>query len=413
MSTTEVVIVGAGLAGLTCARMLEEAGIEVRVLEAADAVGGRIRTDRVDGFLLDRGFQLLNPAYPMVRELIDLDALRLQAFPAGLACRSERADQLLVVADPRREPQFISQTMRSGKLHPASLGALAKWAAPALREDWVLSAGREDVSRKESMDKAGLHGPLRRMVDTFLAGVVLEDDGSTSTAFTRLLTRMFALAKPSLPEAGMQALPEQLAAGLRSPVELGTTAVSVGPRRVTTAGGEDIEAELVVLATDPTTTATLSGVQTVPGKGLTTHWFATDEAPTDLSLLVVDQREDPGPVLNTSVISNAAPSYAPAGRHLVHACTLLRQGQDPVDDAVVRRQLAGIYGVPTEDWELLRRDDIRYAVPVQPAPLHQRSDLEVEPGLIVAGDHVDTGSIQGAMVSGRRAAEGYLRRRAS
>lgn len=411
MSTTEVVVVGAGMAGLTCAHVLQEAGVQVRVLEAADAVGGRIRTDQVDGFLLDRGFQLLNPAYPMVRELVDMEALHLQPLPAGLACRSDRTDQLLVVADPRREPQLIPQTMRSGKLHPASLGALARWAAPALREDWTLRSGREDVSRKESMDRAELHGPLRRMVDTFLSGVVLEDDGSTSTAFTRLMTRMFALGKPSLPEAGMQALPEQLAAGLRTPVELATEVVSVEPRRVRTAGGEDIDAELVVLATDATTAASLSGTETAAGKGLTTHWFATDEAPTDLSLLVIDQREDPGPVINTAVLSNAAPSYAPDGRHLVHACTLLQAGQEPVDDATVRTQLAGIYGVPTQGWELLRRDDIRYALPVQKAPLQDRSALEVAPGLIMAGDHLDTGSIQGAMVSGRRAAEGYLQRR--
>ena len=110
-------------------------------------------------------------------------------------------------------------------------------------------------------------------------------------------------------------------------------------------------------------------------------------------------------------MSNAAPSYAPPGRHLVQASSLLRPGVEPVTDAAVAEQLAGIYGVPTDDWELLRRDDIHYALPVQPAPLQARTPLEVEPGLILAGDHMDTGSIQGAMVSGQRAAEGYLQRR--
>ena len=410
-STTDVLVVGAGLAGLTCALTLQEEGVDVRVLEAADAVGGRVRTDRVDGFLLDRGFQLLNPAYPMVKSLVDVDALALQTFPSGVACRSDRTDDLLVVADPRREPGLITATMRSGKLHPATLAALARWAAPALREDWVLRGGLEDLPRRESMDRAGLIGPLRRIVDSFLAGVLLEDDGSTSTAFTRLLTRMFALGRPGVPEAGMQALPEQLASRLHTPVELGTEVESVGPGTVRTAAGEELGADLVVVATGAEAAAALTGREATPGKGVTTHWYAVDHAPSDLALLVIDQREASGPVINTTVMSNAAPSYAPPGRHLVQASSLLRPGVEPVTDAAVAEQLAGIYGVPTDDWELLRRDDIHYALPVQPAPLQARTPLEVEPGLILAGDHMDTGSIQGAMVSGQRAAEGYLQRR--
>ncbi|ANS79160.1 Putative oxidoreductase [Serinicoccus hydrothermalis] len=412
MSTSpDVVVVGAGLAGLTCARTLQEAGVEVRVLEAADAVGGRVRTDEVDGFLLDRGFQLLNPAYPMLQAHVDLASLRLQPFRAGLAAKSDRSDTLLVMADPRREPQLIGQTMRSGKLHPSSLALLARWAAPALRADWAMPSGRRDVSRRQSMDAAGLHGPLRRVVDTFLSGVLLEDDGSTSTAFTLMLTRMFALGRPALPEKGMQALPEQLAAGLHTPVELGTEVTSVGPGSVRTAGGEEIIPELVVVATGAEAAAGLTGHEAPAGKGVTTHWFAVPEAPMDQALLVIDQRETRGPVVNTAVMSNAAPSYAPPGRHLVQASSLLRAGREPVEDRTVLSQLSGIYGVPTRDWELLRRDDIPYALPAQPAPFQERTALEVEPGLILAGDHLDTGSIQGAMVSGQRAAEGYLRRR--
>jgi phytoene dehydrogenase-like protein len=406
---SDVVIVGAGLAGLTCALALQHHGVAVRVLEAGDAVGGRIRTDVVDGFRLDRGFHVLNPGYPMVREHVDLDALDVRKLTAGVAVRSARSDSLQIVADPVREPQLIPQTLMSGMLHPASLAALARWAATSV--DALLAGEVEDMSRRESMDAVGLLGPLRRLVDTVLAGVLLEDDGSTSTTFTRLLVKSFVSGTPKLPAGGMQAFPEQLATRLDHPVELGTEVVEVASGSVRTAGGEHIEADLVVVATDPVTAERLTGRPAPEGKGQTTHWYAVPEPPTDHSTIVVDVRDTRGPVVSTTVMSNVQPTYAPEGRHLVSASSLLRAGQAPVGDDEVLQHVGEIYGAGTFGWELLRRDDIPYAVPVQPTPFVERHRMQVAEKLIVAGDHMDTASVQGAMVSGHRAAEGYLQRR--
>lgn len=410
MSGAEVVVIGAGLAGLTCALTLQEAGVPVRVLEASDAVGGRVRTDQVDGFLLDRGFQVLNPAYPMVGAVADVDALDLQPFTAAVACRSPRHGDLVVLADVRREPQLIRQTFASGKLHPSSLAALARWYAPGQGEEYIVT-GEGDMTTREALDQAGLSGPLRKVVTGFLNGVLLEDEGRTSNAFSLLLARKFLKGTPSLPAQGMQQLPEQLAARLHVPVELDTPVEQVAGGRVRTAEGETIEADLVVVATDPVTAEQLTGRPSPPGKGVTTHWYAMDEPPTDLKMIVLDQCDrESGPVVNSSVISNVAPSYAPVGRHLVHASSLLRPGHEPVSDTEVLTHLGQMYGTDTSGWELVRRDDIPYALPEQPAPFTNRQALEVESGLILAGDHVDTGSVQGAMVSGRRAADGWLAR---
>ncbi|QFG67402.1 NAD(P)/FAD-dependent oxidoreductase [Ornithinimicrobium pratense] len=409
MPGAEVVVVGAGMAGLTCALTLQEAGVPVRVLEASDAVGGRVRTDRVDGFLVDWGFHVLNPAYPMIKAVADVDALDLQPFTNAVACRSPRHGDLVILADVRREPQLLRQTFASGKLHPASLAALARWFAPGMREEYIVT-GEGDMTIREALDQAGLSGPLRKVVAGFLAGVLLEDEGRTSNAFALLLARKFLKGTPSLPAQGMQQLPEQLAAALHTPVELNTPVVEAVGGRVRTAGGETIEAGLVVVATDPVTVEQLTGRPAPAGKGVTTHWYAMDEAPTDLKTIVLDQCDRQGPVLTTAVISNVASSYAPVGRHLVQASSLLRPGQDPVADADVLTHLSQIYATDTSRWELVRRHDIPYAQPEQPAPFTNRSALEVETGLILAGDHVDTASVQGAMVSGRRAADGWLAR---
>lgn len=405
----DVVIVGAGLAGLACALSLQAHGVPVRVLEGSDGVGGRVRTDAVDGFLLDRGFQVLNPGYPMVRTHVDLHALDARPFTAGVAVRSDRDDRLFVVADPRREPQLIAQTMRSGKLHPASVAALLRWASPSV--DALLAGGIDDQPRRRSMDEAGFHGPLRRLVDTVLSGFLLEDDGSTSTIFTRLVVKSLMSGTPVLPAGGMQAVPDQLAAQLVQPVELGTEVVEVSPGSVLTAGGERIDTDLVVVATDPTAAERLTGRRVPEGKGQTTRWYAVPERPSDLTSIVVDVRADRGPVVSTAVVSNVAPTYAPEGWHLVQASTLLRPGEEPVDDATVLRQLGQIFRTNVTAWRLLRRDDIPYAVPVEPAPFHERAHMAAADRLILAGDHMDSASIQGALVSGQRAAQGYLRRR--
>lgn len=192
----DVLVVGAGLAGLACARTLERAGLSVIVVEAADEVGGRMRTDLVDGFLCDRGFQIVNPAYPALRRLVDLDSLELHSFDAGVAVRHDRG--LAVLADPRREPRLLPATLRSGYLDAGELAALARWAAPALRPS-QLTRG-PDTTLAASLDAAGVNGRLRREVlEPFLAGVLADSSGQTSAAFVRLLARCFLLGTPGVP----------------------------------------------------------------------------------------------------------------------------------------------------------------------------------------------------------------------
>ena len=412
----DVAVVGAGMAGLQAARILTRAGLEVRVLEASDAVGGRIRTDVVDGFLVDRGFQLLNPGYPAVRRSVDVAALKLQPFPAGVAALLDGGLQEL--GHPLREPRLAPTTLRSLAARPREGLAMARWLAPLARA----SVGRGrlatriprsvDGSLRASLDRAGLDGELRTVLERFLAGVLLEDDQSTSAAYALLLVRAFATGVPGLPAAGMQALPEQLAASLSGRISLGREVESIegsSGDHTLSVSGERLRARHVVVATAAPEATALTGVFGPAMKGVVTHWFATDEPPTHRGLLHVDARtRATGPVLNTAVVSTVAPSYAPQGLHLVQASALIHPGEPAPSPEQITRHAGELLGSPTSRWRSIARQEIPHALPVQLAPFSERRPAVVDRGIVLCGDHRDTGSIQGAMVSGERAARAVL-----
>ena len=408
MVDTDVIVVGAGLAGLRCAERVAAAGRAVLVVEEQGVVGGRQRTDLVDGFLLDRGFQVLNPAYPAVRRWVDVASLDLRPFGAGLDVRRESGTVRL--AHPLREPSGILATLRSGLLSPSEVAALMRWVGPAIVAPARVKRGA-DTTLREGLDRAGVRGRLRtEVIEPFIAGVVAEGTGETSDAFVRLLVRMFALGVPGLPARGIRALPEQVLASALAQrggttLRLGEAVQEVrsvaGGVEVALAGGGRVRARAAVVAVGPGVVSGLLDVPRPATRGLQTWWFAADEAPTRSRMIAVDGRRR-GPMVNAAVISNAVSSYAPAGRHLVQVTCLLGGGAPVATEAQVRRQAQEVLGGSAAQWLLLRRDDIPDALPAQAAPLRTTSAARVSRGVYVAGDHRDTASIQGALVSGDR-----------
>ena len=406
----DVVVVGAGLAGLRCAVRLAELGREVLVVESSDAVGGRVRTDVVDGFRCDRGFQVLNPAYPAVRRWVDVEALDLKPFGAGVLVR--RPDGLRLVADPVREPGRLLATLRSGYANPVELAALGRWVGRVMVDPKSVLAQR-DCTLAESFDHAGVTGRLRREVlEPFLAGVLVESHGQSSALFTKLLVRMFALGRPAVPALGMQAFPHQLARPLGDRVRLHSRVDAVVPVdggvdvRV---GGERLQARRAVVATDPLGASRLTDLPEPKVRGLVTWWFEAPEPPSALPFVAVDGRRPeghpPGPVWNAAVMTAAAPSYAPPARHLVEATCLLDRPDGDAPEADVLRHVGQIYGCDTTGWQVVTRHRVPAALPAMAPPLRARSSVDLGEGVFVCGDHRDTASIQGALVSGNRTAE--------
>jgi len=408
-----VVIVGAGLSGLAAARHLTNHGVEALVLEGSDAVGGRVRTDVVDGFRLDRGFQLYNPAYPEGARVLDHRALDLKPFVAGARIVVDRGGRRRVerVADPRRKPSWAVPSLRAHIGSPLSTARFGAYAVScAVRS--VPSLHREpDVTSEEALRRAGADGTLiETVLRPFLSGVFLDAELSTSRRFLDVVLKSFVRGTPAVPALGMQRIPEQLAAGLD--IRLGHRVAAVLARGVEVVGGDTQPAEAVIVATDPTAAADLvAGVRAPAARSVTTWYYRPDCAPQELAdgeaVLTLDG-DCRGPLVNTVVLSHAAPDYAPLGSALV-AASALGASDNPARDDSVREHLAWLYGVPTRNWELIAGYPIPYALPAMPVPFELQRPVRTEQGVYVAGDHRDTSSIQGALVSGRRAAQAVLK----
>jgi phytoene dehydrogenase-like protein len=397
--TAEVVVVGAGIAGLNAAHHLAEAGLDVLVLEADERVGGRIRTDEVDGFLLDRGFQLYNPAYPEGARALNHAALDLKPFFPGAVLGLADGPRWLV--DPVRATRSSVRNMRLPLGVVGTVQAMRYLTGCAVTDPREIQQ-RPDMSTEQALEQA--HLPVKvmqRLFTPFLSGVLADPHLDTSRRFTDLVLRSLARGTPGVPAVGMQAIPDQLAHRLRSRIFRGVRALRVTPTRVETdAGGIDCDA--VIVATDPATAARLvPGVPQATMRALTTWYFSIEEddllSGKPVLVLASDGR---GPVTNTVVMSYAAPRYAPPGRHLVQATAV---GLSDATPTAVRHHLAQLYGVPTAHWQLVGHYPIAEALPAALPPFRVRSAQEFD-GIVVAGDHRDTPSIQGALVSGRRAA---------
>jgi phytoene dehydrogenase-like protein len=399
----DVVVVGGGLAGLAAARRLDRAGVDWVLVEAAGRVGGRVVTDVVDGFRLDRGFQVLNTAYPRLAALVDYDALEPRYLTPGVLVR--RAGALHRLDHPLRRPGLVADTVKApiGTIVDRTRLALlvAQYAARKPRR----LLAQADVTTEQALRRAGLSPRIvEELARPFLSGVFADRSLETSSHVFAMVARSFARGRIAVPAAGMGALPTAVAAPLPpGRLRFGTPVAAVADDSVTLDDGTRLACRAVLVAADPTTAARLVPELGGPPRmrGLTTHYHATDLPPLDEATLVLDgdRREV---VANTVVISRAAPSYAPPGRHLVSTSVV---GVDGPPEPVVRDELARLYGVPTGGWEHVATVEIPDALPAAPPPQRDlRKPVRLGAGRYVAGDHRDSPSIQGALASGWRAA---------
>lgn len=439
-SDVPTAIIGGGLAGLTAASRLAEAGERFVVLEATDRVGGRVRTDRVDGFQLDHGFQVLLTAYPACRRWLDYDALELCRFEPGAMTRHGGRFRLL--SDPWRRPQRALGTLR----HPA--GTIADKLRVARLRHASCRGSLDDLYQRPELptiERLRRDGFTEKFIDEFLrpflGGVFLDESLQTSSRMLEFVFRMFAGGDIAVPADGMATIPRQLAERLprgsirfRAAVDsLETLSDAVAERTPDAASGADVAARYrvqlsdgtqwrcrnVIVATPADTAARLLGRPqlAVSWKGTTNLYYSAPETSDSNRHLMLRGDED-GPIQSAVFLSDVAARYSPPGQKLVSVSVDAADLDDEFDgeglDRRVRGQLRRWFGPEVDDWGFLRTFHVPYGLPdcdlqaVLSDPAVREGALGEEGGCYRAGDYCETPSIQGAMNSGERAAEAIL-----
>ena len=403
--TPDALVIGAGAAGLACAHDLLAAGLDVQVVEASDVVGGRRRSDRVGEFVVDRGFQVFNTSYPQVRRRLLLRRLGLRAFTPGFLVHTEEGR--VRFSDPTRRPRSLPDLLPGRLAGPRDLAALGLLSARDMLAPVRLVKRSQDRTTRTALADAGFsEGFVERFFRPFLSGVFLEDGLETSSRFFHLVWRSMLRGTLCLPTAGIGAVPAALAAPLPTgAVRFETPVTALTDDGAVTADGTELPARTVVVATGPgPAPGLLPGLELPAYRTVTTYYHVAPRSPLGEPTLLVDERRR---FLNTCVLSDVVPQLAPRGSALVATSVLGTDGEQR--EGAVREAVAEAYGTDTAGWDLLTTRTVPDALPAMPPPLPLSRTTRMARGRYVCGDHRATGSVQGALASGARAAREVLR----
>ena len=421
----DVAIIGAGLAGLNCALTLQKASLDIVVLEASDAPGGRIRTDNVDGFLLDRGFQVLLTAYPEAQKVLDYSALNLQQLkPGALVWKGGRFHRF---ADPFREPLA---SLRLALDPIVSLGdkfRVARLRAQVQTGSIPVLFTRDETTTRTFLRNFGFSSAMiETFFEPFFGGVFLEKELATSSRYFEFLFRMFSAGAVAVPAKGMQAIPQQLAGRLAPGTLLLKNRVSqvtsTNPGfSITIEDRPAVAARCLVIATEEPEASRLqlslnlaqNQISLRRWNSTIAFYFAADQPPVSEPILILNgEGSSAGPVNNAVVMSQVSASYAPAGAHLISASVVgsdAANGVRPNLEADVRDHLEKWFGAQVQQWRSLGSRFVPKALPLQKTAAWEcgqnASGIE---SVFFCGDFLETSSIQGSLASGRRAAQAVL-----
>jgi phytoene dehydrogenase-like protein len=379
---TDVLIVGAGLAGLSAAIHLEAAGIDVTVIESSDRAGGRVASDVIDGFICDRGFQLINARYPALQELNVLKELDFIEAPRVIEV--SMGDRRHAIGDPRQVP-WTAFDKATGTI-PEKIALL----------QFIAKKTKAGQSIGQALRNTGTC--YERVLRPFLHGVFLTDPDNVDATYGQSIIKSFINGKPGVPRNGVGEVSKAIAARVSNIVY--NTRVDVIDQNSVHTNSGTYTAGKVLIATDATTATQLLGLTEVPRMaGCITWYHAVSKNPSGTGHLLVDGQKR-GPIINTVVMSDISSNYAPLNQNLISTTTDLN-----ITESDVRRHLAIMWGTSTHDWQLIAKYEIPAALPIHNVGRMLSQSIKINDLHFVAGDHRTVPSQQGALFSGRLAAQ--------
>ena len=409
---SDVIIIGAGLAGLSCARSLTAADIPFIILEADQRIGGRLKTDQFDGFLLDHGFQVLQTAYPEARSVLDFERLELGRFAPGAIIRSK--EKFHRISDPMRRPRDVWSTATAPIGNFRDRLRMISLALKIRRRSVSTLFEEPDVPTIDFLQAEGFSDQIiHKFFVPFFSGVTLDPEIMASSRVFKYIFRIFAEGDVALPAAGMAAIPDQIAMSLPADSLCMSTGVeSIHPGKIKLKSGEEIKGRAIILATGgPETARLMRKSSRIASRGEVCLYFSSDEPPMHEPYLILNGNGR-GLVNSLTIPSIVAPSYAPDGQYLISVVVV---GHPDFDDAaleaIVRSELTNWFGAAVDKWRHLNTYRINHALPEQqpPMPNPTISAALVEPGIFLCGEYGSVPGIQWAMLSGRYAAEAVAR----
>jgi phytoene dehydrogenase-like protein len=405
----DVIIVGAGLSGLAAAVHLHRQGRKVLILEASDRAGGRVKTDSVDGFILDRGFQVLLTAYPEAKKLLNYKDLQLCKMLPGATVLYDGGS--FEIADPIRRPKALFSTLF------APVGTLLDkintlWLKNKLQKMSIdkIFTQPEQTTLQQLSDYGFSEKMIQRFYKPFLSGIYLENQLTTSNRMFDFVMKMFSDGDVAVPAFGMEEIPKQLVSQLpESSIQYHKKVTKIVENTLILEDGTTFEANQIVIATNANEfIKQFLPNQKTTSQQVTNVYFEARLAPTKKAVVVLNASSTKKWVNNLTVLSNVSKMYAPPGKVLV---SVSYNGLAPIEDFVLaenmKKELEQWYGKQVQDWKMIKTYRIDYALPIQDTVKNELSisEIKISDTLFICGDYLLNGSINAAFKSGRLVAE--------
>jgi phytoene dehydrogenase-like protein len=404
-----ITIIGAGISGLSVGLHLHREGFSVKIIEASDRPGGRIKTDSVEGFRLDRGFQVLLTSYPEAQMLLDYKALQLKTFLPGATVLYDGGQ--FEIADPFRRPSALLATVF------APVGSLKDKINTFVLKQKLIRKSIKGIflqEQKSSLEQLKSYGFSSKMIDRFFkpffSGIFLENKLETPNRMFDFVMKMFSEGDAALPALGMEEIPKQLASQLPADTFLyNTKVVDIRGNSIFTSTGAEIKSDVIILATEANELVSKlkSNVET-EYRSVTNVYFQSTVAPSNKAVVILNASEKEKVVNNLTVMTNVSTAYAPAGKVLISvSCNGILDFEDQELAEKIKKELEPWFGKQVEEWSHLKTYKVKYALPNLTVLKDDLTitDMKINDNLYCCGDHLLNGSINAAMKSGRLLAD--------